>query len=138
SSLTAHGSITLRGQNVIGSKESPINIKAKGTWLKINGNSYVLGNVSALGSIKITDSEIEGDIETNGVGGNGRSVEFHGEHNVLNGNIIAQSDVYIESGMFCGDIKSKGTKVEINQLESSLSNTPIVVGNINALSGINL
>ncbi|WP_231565437.1 DUF6701 domain-containing protein [Vibrio hyugaensis] len=136
--LTAQSSITLKGSNIVGATDNPINISALGTWLKVEGNSYVLGDISALGSIQITDSEVKGKIKTNGVGPNGRSVEFHGMQNVLNGEIIAQSEVYIESGMFCGKIESTGTNVKINTTDINSSNRPIVVGDINARSTIEL
>lgn len=136
--LTAQSSITLKGSNIVGATDNPININALGTWLKVEGNSYVLGDISALGSIQITNSEVKGKIKTNGVGANGRSVEFHGTRNVLNGEIIAQSEVYIESGMFCGNIESTGTNVTINTADTDSSNRPVVVGDINARSTIEL
>ncbi|MFV8456423.1 DUF6701 domain-containing protein [Vibrio owensii] len=136
--LTAQSSITLKGSNIVGTTDNPININALGTWLKVEGNSYVLGDISALGSIQITNSEVKGKIKTNGVGANGRSVEFHGTRNVLNGEIIAQSEVYIESGMFCGNIESTGTNVTINTTDTDSSNRPVVVGDINARSTIEL
>ncbi|MFN1530853.1 DUF6701 domain-containing protein [Vibrio jasicida] len=133
-SLKSFSSITLLGNNTIGSPEKNINLQSLSIGVNSKNRlgeeaeySLVYGNVDSQYSVVLENTLIDGLVDS--VGG---MVTTAGDLNVINGTVSGNSTITLNNTNVCGDIEAVGHEVSI------IANSHFIVGDIDSHSIIEL
>ncbi len=132
--LKSFSSITLLGNNTIGSPEKKINLQSLSVGVNSQNNlgdnaeySLIYGSVDSQYSVVLENTLIDGMVDS--VGG---MVTTVGDYNVINGKVSGSSTVTLNNTNVCGGVESIGHEISIN------ASSNFIVGNINSHSTIEL
>ncbi|HAS6346922.1 TPA: MSHA biogenesis protein MshQ [Vibrio vulnificus] len=138
--VSAHSGVKLHGNNMVGSPEKRISLKALSTGISIlqpNGGlppttyhrSQIFGDLLSQNFIHMRNAEVDGDVITQGL-----EVMTEGDHNIVNGNVFGHHKVILRNTNVCGNVESQGHEI----LLTSNKATHYVVGNITSLNKLDL
>ncbi len=132
--LESFSSITLLGNNTIGSPEKKINLRSLSVGVNSQNNlgdnaeySLIYGSIDSQYSVVLENTLIDGMVDS--VGG---MVTTVGDYNVINGKVSGNSTVTLNNTNVCGDVEAIGHEISVN------ASSNFIVGNINSHSIIEL